>query len=193
MATVHGAGAANDTMAEGETPAEAAAAPEEPTPKVTRPRTARERIAARKAAAQRRAAWAARRAAAKAGATQPARSEPPPAAETDEPATVGVGDLPEAEDEPEPAEGDDEEVVEAEGDLVIEDEAPKMAFLSVDASPYATVFIDGQKKGVTPLVGLELSPGLHRMVAKTEDGRTKRFTLQLESGKTETVKLSFEE
>lgn len=193
LATVHGASAANDTMAEGEGAGDVAAAPEEPEGrKLTRPRTAKERIAARKAVAKRRAALAARRAAAKVGSTQPARSEPVAEA-SDQPATVGVGDLPEAEEEPEPAESDDEAAAEAEGDLVIEDEAPKMAFLSVDASPYATVFIDGQKKGVTPLLGLELSPGLHRMVARTEDGRTKRFTLQLESGKTETVKLSFEE
>jgi serine/threonine-protein kinase len=79
------------------------------------------------------------------------------------------------------------------GDLVIEEGAPKVAFLSVDASPYATVFIDGEKKGITPLVRLELVPGLHRMIARTEDGRTKRFTLQLDPGKTETVKVSWEE
>lgn len=125
----------------------------------------------------------------------PARSAParPAAAE---PATVAVVDLPEASDE-----GDDEPVAPArapqpapaqsDGDLVIE-EAPKMAFLSVDATPYATVFIDGEKKGITPLVRLELAPGLHRMIARTEDGRTKRFTLQLDPGKTETVKVSWE-
>jgi hypothetical protein len=79
------------------------------------------------------------------------------------------------------------------GDLVIEDGTPKVAFLSVDATPYATVFIDGEKKGITPLVRLELVPGLHRMIARTEDGRTKRFTLQLDPGKTETVKVSWEE
>jgi hypothetical protein len=80
-----------------------------------------------------------------------------------------------------------------EGDLVIEEGAPKMAFLSVDADPYATVFIDGDKKGVTPLLRIELQPGLHRMIARTEDGRTKRFTLQLDAGKTETVKVSWGE
>jgi hypothetical protein len=79
------------------------------------------------------------------------------------------------------------------GDLVIEEGAPKAAFLSVDANPYATVFIDGEKKGITPLLRMELSPGLHRMIARTEDGRTKRFTLQLDPGKTETIKVSWEE
>ena len=79
------------------------------------------------------------------------------------------------------------------GDLVIEEGAPKVAYLSVDATPYATVFVDGEKKGITPLVRLELPPGLHRMIARTEDGRTKRFTLQLDPGKTETVKVTWEE
>jgi len=79
----------------------------------------------------------------------------------------------------------------ADGDLVIEDGAPKVAYLSVDATPYAMVFIDGEKKGVTPIAKMELPPGLHRMIARTEDGRTKRFTLQLEPGKTEAVKLAW--
>ena len=76
---------------------------------------------------------------------------------------------------------------------MIEEGAPKVSYLSVDATPYATVFIDGEKKGITPLVRMELSPGLHRMIARTEDGRTKRFTLQLDPGKTETVKVTWEE
>jgi hypothetical protein len=144
-------------------------------------------------------------------ATPPKASEPSSASE---PATVAAVDLPVAS-EPAPAETEPREpepVREpapvrpaavaprpaaadkgADGDLVIEEEAPKVAFLTVDATPYATVFIDGEKKGITPLVRLELSPGLHRMIARTEDGRTKRFTLQLDPGKTETVKVSWEE
>jgi serine/threonine-protein kinase len=81
----------------------------------------------------------------------------------------------------------------ADADLVIEEAAPKMAFLTVDANPYATVFIDGEKKGITPLVRIELTPGLHRMIARAEDGKTKRFTLQLDAGKTETVKVVWSE
>jgi serine/threonine-protein kinase len=103
-------------------------------------------------------------------------------------------DLPEAREEPAPVAAPSKPAAaEADGDLVIEEGAPKMAFLSVDASPYATVFIDGEKVGVTPLVRLELAPGLHRMVARTEDGRTKRFTLQLDPGKTEAVRVAWEE
>jgi hypothetical protein len=129
-----------------------------------------------------------------------------------EPTTVDVSELPEARDDAEPAPpaapspaapspaapspaapAPKPAAKPAEGDLVIEEGAPKMAFLSVDADPYATVFIDGDRKGVTPLLRLELQPGLHRMIARTEDGRTKRFTLQLDAGKTETVKVSWGE
>jgi serine/threonine-protein kinase len=111
---------------------------------------------------------------------------------------VDVSELPEAREEPAapppPAAPAPKVAAKpADGDLVIEEAAPKMAFLSVDANPYATVFIDGEKKGVTPLVRLELQPGLHRMIARTEDGRTKRFTLQLDPGKTEAVKVSWDE
>jgi len=145
----------------------------------------------------RRVAVAPRRA--KAASTAAERTPPAAAAAADEPATVAVGDLPEAREEPEPEERAPApatpvpaKAAPGDGDLVIE-EGQKSAYLTVDATPYATVFIDGEKKGITPLVRLELSPGLHRMVARTEDGRTKRFTLQLDPGKTETLKVSWEE
>jgi serine/threonine-protein kinase len=155
-------------------------------------RSPKERRIARQRAAVRRAA--ARKAASRAtGSTQQARASSEE--EDEEPATVGVLDLPEADEEPEapPAAPKKPAAASADGDLIIEDGSPKVAFLSVDASPYATVFIDGEKKGVTPLVRLELAPGLHRMVARTEDGRTKRYTLQLDSGKTEVLKVTWEE
>jgi hypothetical protein len=164
----------------------------------------------RVATAPRRSRAAAR--SAPAARERASRDEAPraaPAAAT-EPTTVAVLDLPEAREEeadepartPEPARAPQPPATQSpakpaaaqgDGDLVIEEGAPKIAFLSVDASPYATVFIDGEKKGITPLVRMELSPGLHRMIARTEDGRTKRFTLQLDPGKTETVKVSWEE
>jgi hypothetical protein len=166
-----------------------------------RARAQEERATASAATASARAASAARPA-----PTESRAAEPRPAAE---PETVAVVDLPEAREE---GEGESEQPAPAparpppaqrpvaaaadkgaDGDLVIEEGAPKTAYLSVDANPYATVFIDGEKKGITPLVRMELSPGLHRMIARTEDGRTKRFTLQLDPGKTETVKVSWEE
>ena len=148
----------------------------------------------------RRAATAPRRGRAPAAERrEPAATPAPTARAAAEPATVAVQDLPEAREEPEPAPAAPAKpapartpAAQADGDLVIE-EAPKVAYLSVDATPYATVFVDGEKKGITPLVRMELPPGLHRMIARTEDGRTKRFTLQLDPGKTETVKVTWEE
>jgi hypothetical protein len=167
-------------------------------PRRSRP-AARSTPAQRSAPAQR---GASAQPSAPAASDEAAREEAPrPGAE---PATVAVLDLPEAreeDDREEPARAPQPPAAPsparpaapaADGDLVIE-EGPKVAFLSVDATPYATVFIDGEKKGITPLVRLELAPGLHRMIARTEDGRTKRFTLQLDPGKTETVKVSWEE
>jgi hypothetical protein len=148
-------------------------------------------------------------------AVAPRRARPPEVRAVEaraaaQPATVAAVDLPEARRETE--EPADEPAPPApvrqapaasaparaaadkggDGDLVIE-EGQKTAYLSVDATPYATVFIDGEKKGLTPLVRMELSAGLHRMIARAEDGRTKRFTLQLDPGKTETVRVSWEE
>lgn len=148
--------------------------------------------------ALRRAAAAPRRGRSPATEGPAAVEKPRPAAE---PATVDVRDLPEAREErapaapaPTPAPAPAKPAAApVDGDLVIEEGAPKVSYLSVDATPYATVFVDGEKKGITPLVRLELSPGLHRMIARTEDGRTKRFTLQLDPGKTETVKVTWEE
>jgi hypothetical protein len=152
----------------------------------------------RVAAAPRRA-----RAARTENTPEPSAAATAPAASA-EPATVGVLDLPEAE-EPEEEEAPapaprtpapaarPAAAAAGDGDLVIEEGAPKTAYLSVDATPYATIFIDGEKKGITPLVRMELSPGLHRMIARTEDGKTKRYTLQLEPDKTETVKVTWEE
>jgi hypothetical protein len=169
----------------------------------------------------RRAATAPRRSRSPDRATEPRAAEPraaaPRASEPSkpvEPATLAAADLPEAQEavptvaeppeppapQPEPARPAPAAAAprpaaadKGDGDLVIEEGAPNVAFLTVDATPYATVFIDGERKGITPLVRLELSPGLHRMIARTEDGRTKRFTLQLDPGKTETVKVSWEE
>lgn len=142
----------------------------------------------------RRSAAAPRRAQVRAASAAEQPEEEAADEQSAEPDTVDVLDLPEAKEEPEPvAAAPKGSAGEADGDLVIEEGAPKMAFLSVDASPYATVFIDGEKVGVTPLVRLELAPGLHRMVARTEDGRTKRFTLQLDPGKTEAVRVAWEE
>jgi hypothetical protein len=154
--------------------------------------------ARRRAAARRRA----RAASPAAPGTAAAQAEPEEEEEDDdaaeaEPATVAVVDLPEAAPETRPAAPAQAKPAPAAAagsdDLIVEEGPAKVAYLSVTANPYATIFIDGQKVGVTPLVRLELVPGQHRMVARTEDGRTKRFTLQLEPGITESVPLVWDE
>jgi hypothetical protein len=170
---------------------------------------AERRTSARARPVLRRVAAAPRRSRPRAESTAEPRAAAPAAREAApaEPATVAVQDLAEARDDaeepeqappapaPRPAAAAARPAPAAAGDadLVIEEGAPKTAYLSVDATPYATIFIDGEKKGITPLVRMELSPGLHRMIARTEDGKTKRFTLQLDPGKTETVKVTWEE
>lgn len=159
----------------------------------------------RVAAAPRRARPARAVSAPEARAAAPAARAPAVTAPA-EAATVDVRDLAEAEEDaeepeentpapaaPKAAPARPAAAAAGDGDLVIEEDGPKTAYLSVDATPYATIYIDGEKKGITPLVRLELSPGLHRMIARTEDGKTKRFTLQLDPGKTETVKVTWEE
>jgi hypothetical protein len=196
LAAVRGQRNVEEVTGTGSVPAREAAADSDDGDKAEggargRARKARRAAVLRRAAAVPRRGQGAATTSASAKVTAPASA---PAEEAEEPETVDVLDLPEAKEEAPPvAEAPKPAAAPGDGDLVIEEGAPKMAFLSVDASPYATVFIDGEKKGMTPLVRLELSPGLHRMVARTEDGRTKRFTLQLEPGKTEAVRVSWEE
>jgi hypothetical protein len=134
-------------------------------------RTSRQRPARRSARADRPAAEVAA-----ATPAEPAEPQEEPAESLAAPVAAAAGETDQAGDE----------------DLEIEDPAA-VAFLSVDATPYATIFIDGEKRGVTPIVSLRLAPGPHRMVAKTEDGKVKRFSLLLESGQTERVKVTWDE
>ncbi len=45
--------------------------------------------------------------------------------------------------------------------------------LFLDAKPWATIYVDGRRLGVTPIVGEILSAGDHTIKAVAEDGRTK--------------------
>lgn len=189
-----------DKASADESPAEAQAAADEVTAEAeANPAADDEAEEAAPTPVKRRArtARASARIGARAPRTRAARPAPRRAAAEAAPvarATVldeGAADNDEAADEtPAPAVARGE--APANEDLVIED-PDAIAFLSVDASPYATVFIDGEKRGVTPIVSLKLAPGPHRMVAKAEDGRVKRFSLLLESGQTERVKVTWEE
>ena len=58
-------------------------------------------------------------------------------------------------------------------------------FLTIAAKPYATVYIDGKKLGVTPIVSLELSSGTHSVRAiSSEDGTEKKFRVRVTPGET---------
>lgn len=55
-------------------------------------------------------------------------------------------------------------------------------FFTIDSMPYATVYVDGAKKGVTPLLRLPLPAGKHEVVAVTADGRRQKFQISIAAG-----------
>ena len=61
-------------------------------------------------------------------------------------------------------------------------------FITIDASPYAVIFIDGKKYGETPLVHISVPPGKHSVRAVSGSGGTRNFSIQIESGKTAPVR-----
>jgi hypothetical protein len=61
-------------------------------------------------------------------------------------------------------------------------------FITIDANPYAVIFIDGKKYGETPLVHISVPPGKHSVRAVSGSGGTRNFSIQIESGKTAPVR-----
>jgi hypothetical protein len=55
-------------------------------------------------------------------------------------------------------------------------------FFTVDSMPYATIYVDGAKKGVTPLLRVSLSAGKHEVLAVTADGRKQKFQVAIAPG-----------
>ncbi len=56
-------------------------------------------------------------------------------------------------------------------------------YLTVAANPYATVFIDGKKRGITPIVKLKLPPGIHRLqLVSSAGGKSKNIKIRITSG-----------
>ena len=49
--------------------------------------------------------------------------------------------------------------------------------LFLDAKPWATIYVDGKRLGVTPIIGDTLTAGDHTIKAVTEDGRTKTMRI----------------
>jgi eukaryotic-like serine/threonine-protein kinase len=61
--------------------------------------------------------------------------------------------------------------------------AAEPGLLTIDASPYATIFIDGKEVGYTPLVRLSVPAGRHRVKAISSVDRSVRsFIVQVSSG-----------
>jgi hypothetical protein len=54
--------------------------------------------------------------------------------------------------------------------------------LYVNAEPWATIYIDGSKIGMTPVVGESLPAGDHTLKAVTEDGRVKTMKIHIDAG-----------
>ena len=72
--------------------------------------------------------------------------------------------------------------------LTVEAPAPKhlpKGTLVVNARPLSTVFVDGKRRGQTPL-SLKLPPGKHRVMLKGPTGDTKSFVQTVKPGKTTT-------
>jgi serine/threonine-protein kinase len=54
--------------------------------------------------------------------------------------------------------------------------------LFFNATPWATVYLDGKKIGVTPIVGVTVPSGNHSLKAVAEDGRTKTIQISVPAG-----------
>ena len=65
-------------------------------------------------------------------------------------------------------------------------------YFSVDALPYATIYIDGKSAGITPLVRVPLKPGKHTVRAVAENGMVNRFTISIKPGDTISRRLNLE-
>ena len=63
------------------------------------------------------------------------------------------------------------------GGLAVEVSAaqPTSGFFSIDAKPYAEIFVDGAPFGQTPLVHKSLPAGKHHIKAVRADGATKTY------------------
>ena len=61
--------------------------------------------------------------------------------------------------------------------------ASKPGMFSIDSTPWATIYIDGQSLGITPIVKRSLPAGRHKLKAVAKDGRTKEMSIDIPSGR----------
>ncbi|MCP4446381.1 MAG: protein kinase [Myxococcales bacterium] len=70
-------------------------------------------------------------------------------------------------------------------------EVPKVdnrsAYLTVDSSPYATIYVDGKKLGVTPIFKVKLKPGAHKLRVVSATGAKKTMNLRFKPGRTKNL------
>jgi hypothetical protein len=59
----------------------------------------------------------------------------------------------------------------------------KRGTISIDSKPFATIYIDGARIDVTPILGYSLPAGPHRLRAVLKDGRTKELAIDIPAGK----------
>lgn len=57
--------------------------------------------------------------------------------------------------------------------------AAGIGYLSIDSSPFATVYLDGRTIGETPLYRTRIAAGVHRLKAVTASGRMHRITVHI--------------
>jgi len=56
-------------------------------------------------------------------------------------------------------------------------------FFSIDAAPYATIYVDGRELGVTPIFRARLSPGRHAVKVVSSTGATRALTVHIKAGR----------
>jgi serine/threonine protein kinase len=95
------------------------------------------------------------------------------------------GDDPEDDPEDEQGKRGESEGRDREGrDRNVEETSRAPGFLTVDARPYGTVFVDGRELGITPIVKHRLAPGRHLvMVVSSRGDETRSFRVMIRPGK----------
>jgi hypothetical protein len=63
---------------------------------------------------------------------------------------------------------------------VVRKPADEPGRLFIDATPWATIYVDGTRLGVTTLVGEEVPSGPHVVKAVSEDGRSQTLRLEVQ-------------
>jgi hypothetical protein len=58
--------------------------------------------------------------------------------------------------------------------------------LSVDSTPWATIYLDGKRLGITPMIGVPVKAGKHTLRAVTVDGREQQREVVIQAGAAQT-------